>query len=220
MGPIERLLALIAPHLCVSCGAEGALLCLDCAVNLMPVPSRCYRCGRVTDDFRTCPACRASSDLFAVRPVTVYEGAAKDVVHKLKFERARAAAIDIAYTIVLGAAVPEDVVICHVPTADARVRERGYDQAALIARQLSRLTGRPYAPLLLRTGQQRQVGKQRTTRREQMKDAFRTIAMPVPPPHVLLVDDVLTTGATCEAAARTLRHAGVKRVSAVVFAVV
>jgi predicted amidophosphoribosyltransferase len=100
------------------------------------------------------------------------------------------------------------------------VRQRGYDQALLIAKSLSQRLGRPYVPLLARMGDQRQVGHSRITRLNQMEGAFRPLnTMILKNRHVLLVDDVLTTGATCEAAARILRSNGAKRVSAAVFAV-
>ena len=77
-----------------------------------------------------------------------------------------------------------------------------------------------YTPLLARTGGQRQLGQHRDVRVKQMEGAFRILNPDaVRGKHVLLVDDVLTTGATCEAAARALRQAGAKQVGATVFAV-
>jgi predicted amidophosphoribosyltransferase len=112
------------------------------------------------------------------------------------------------------------VLIAYVPTAPQRVRERGYDQAALIAKELAIRSKLPYHTLLARTGTQRQLGQQRAVRKEQMTGAFRSLdKIDLQDKHVLLIDDVLTTGATCEAAARALRQAGAKRVSAAVFAV-
>ena len=217
---VERLLALIAPHTCQSCGVEGVVLCQECAITLPSIPSRCYRCNRATNEFRTCATCRRSSRLYAVWPVTTYR-AAKGVSHKLKYERAQAAAADVARAIARRATpAGAHFVITHAPTAPARVRERGYDQAALVAKALSQITGMPYVPLLVRSGNDRQVWQKRAGRREQMKEAFRAAQYPYPrSQHILLVDDVLTTGATCEAAALALCKAGAYRVSAVVFAV-
>ncbi|HSX29899.1 MAG TPA: phosphoribosyltransferase family protein [Candidatus Saccharimonadales bacterium] len=155
-----------------------------------------------------------------MQPFTAYTAIPKAVLHALKFERADAAAIDVARAMALRGLVSNDVVITHIPTVPARVRLRGYDQAALIARELARVTGAAYTPLLARTGGGRQVGQTRAVRRAQMQQAFRPLRPHVVQnKHVLLIDDVLTTGATCEAAARVLREAGAKRVSALVFAV-
>lgn len=218
MSIFEQILAFIAPHHCAGCGQEGYIWCMACAVAAPQFPGRCYRCGRRTVDFRTCPSCRSSSELYKVWACTVYDGAAKEVIHRLKFARARAAANDIARTLAARYTLPDDIVITHIPTVPARVRMRGYDQAALIARALAAYTGLPYASLLVRQGMDRQVGHGRRVRQQQMQDAFRPRKPQLLKRHVLLVDDVLTTGATCEAAARILRAAGVRRVSAMVFA--
>jgi ComF family protein len=151
---------------------------------------------------------------------TEYNGPAKELIHKLKFERAGAAADDIARILALRLpALNEDTVVSFIPTATARVRIRGYDQAALIARRLAALRGVPCLPLLSRHGRQRQVGQSKAVRRKQLQRAFRIkIPYPVRYEHVVLIDDVLTTGATLEAAATVLCKAGVQRVDAVVFA--
>jgi ComF family protein len=110
-------------------------------------------------------------------------------------------------------------VIVPVPTATSRVRLRGYDQAVLIAKALAQQTRHEYVPCLRRVGQQRQVGASRTQRLQQMEQSFLvgdTTAFRGR--HVVLVDDVMTTGATLESAAAIVKAAGAKRVEAVVFA--
>ncbi len=219
MSLIEDLFNLIAPHNCVGCNREGSLLCEQCAALLQKVPARCYKCQRWSAAARTCQACRRQTPLYGALAITPYTGVAKQVIHRLKFERAQAAADDIARVLAEGLSVA-DVLITHVPTAERRVRERGYDQAALIAKALARRLNQPYLPLLARIGDQRQVGQQRDVRAQQLRQAFRPIhATSLTNKHILLIDDVLTTGATCEAAARALRSSGARRVSAAVFAV-
>ena len=220
MSIIELIISSIAPHECVGCQIEDAVLCGSCASSLPTVVPRCYRCGALADDFRTCTRCHSGSDLFSVKVATIYEQAAKAAIVKLKFERARAAANDLAALMAERLAVPSGVLITHLPTANTRVRQRGYDQAQQIARRLAVLTDNTYAPLLARQGTQRQLGQDRTTRRQQMANAFVvTKASSLQNRHVLLIDDVLTTGASCEAAAQVLKNAGAARVSAAVFAV-
>ncbi len=216
---IEYIIALIAPHACLGCGLDGTLLCKDCAHGLSTTVSRCYRCRRVTEEYRTCHSCRSSSKLFRVWSATPYEGLAKTVIYKLKYERARAAAQDIARK--MAASLPDGHwIVCHVPTSTTRIRQRGYDQAQLIAKEVAKQTGTPYASLLTRLGQQHQVGQKRAARRQQMNGAFMARHFEhIRGSHILLIDDVITTGATLEAAAAVLKAAGARRVSAAVFAV-
>ena len=217
---IEDLFNVLAADDCLVCRREGGLLCLDCANSLKRVPERCYRCKKWSQGFLTCQACRRYTPVYKLLTITPYEAEAKRLVQLLKFERAKAAAELMATILAAHYGLEKDVIITHVPTVGQRVRQRGYDQAALIARNLSRFTGLPYAPLLSRLGHQRQLGQSRAIRKEQMEQAFRPLKTQITQgKHVLLIDDVLTTGATCEAAARVLRRAGAKRVSAAVFAV-
>lgn len=217
---VDRLLDLIAPHYCLGCQREGYVLCSTCAGSLPTLASYCYRCGKLTEDFKVCASCRKQSALSAVLVGTTYDGTAKRVVHRLKYERARAAGGDVA-AVLAGRdwRLPPNLVVTHVPTANARVRIRGYDQAALIARHFARERSLPYLPVLARIAAARQVGASREQRRSQMLHAFRPVKLyAVQNADVLLIDDVLTTGSTLEAAAATLKQAGARRVYAAVFA--
>lgn len=222
MNVIEYIISSIAPHACVQCGLEGALLCHYCIQNLPVVRSCCYVCNLPQRDWQTCPSCRRETPLTAITPATPYANEVKQLLHALKYDRAAAAARDVAAAIsqrFAGAQLPADLLITHVPTAHSRIRQRGYDQSALIAKEVSRLLGRPYAPLLLRLGKQRQVGQTRAARKQQMALAFRAVHVPLlANKTIMLIDDVLTTGATLEAAGRTLQQAGAREIRAAVFA--
>lgn len=216
---LDRLLAQIAPHECLSCSTEGKLLCSDCRLLLKSVPPACYRCRKLSDTSKTCASCRSHSDLFAVHAATIYEGLAKELVWQLKFQGAQAAAEEMAD--MLSHFVPNhpDFVIIPAPTATSRARQRGYDQAEVMAQALARKTGVQYLPALRRSGQHHQVGSKRSERIRQLQSAYRVVRpADVVGKHVLLVDDVLTTGATLEAAAKVLKAAGAKRVTGLVFA--
>lgn len=217
---IEQLISLVAPHHCLGCDIPGGLLCDGCGrQKLLKAVSKCYRCGKSTEDFRTCRSCRAGSGLFQVWSACVYDGLAKDLLLRLKFERVRAAASVAAGRLAPVLPAGTGWLVTHLPTANSRVRQRGYDQAQLIAKRLGKITGLPYSVLLARQDFSRQLGQTRQVRFEQMQAAFRPVRPgKVEGRHILLVDDVLTTGASLEAAARTLKAAGAKRVSAAVFA--
>lgn len=221
MNPLERAISLIAPHICTTCNKEGNLLCESCSNLLLARnPSRCYRCHKATVQNKTCLPCRKKTGIAHVWPACSYNSAAKELVYKLKFDRAKSASSDIARIIALQLPIlPSNVLISHIPTVNKRVRIRGYDQAQLIAKDLAKLTGLEYKALLLRQKSARQVGAKRKDRFTQLENAFLA-----PRPdniagqHVLLVDDVSTTGATIESAAGLLRKNKAKLIDVAVFA--
>lgn len=185
-----------------------------------PLPSRCYSCQAVTSDSQVCHKCRKATSLKHVWIRAHYGGNAKQLIHDFKFEHKREAVEPIAR--LMSESLPfiaPDTIMTHVPTATKRVRQRGYDQSELIAGKLSKYLGLKHETLLMRTTQTRQVGAKREQRKEQMQKAFVfTGKKNAKGAKVLLVDDLVTTGATLEAAARCLKAKGVKSVNAVIFA--
>ncbi len=221
MSFIDKITGLYAPHVCAGCEKEGAILCLSCQDTLIPAVHRCYRCHAADPASKTCKNCRRTNALFRVQAAVRYEKAAKDVLWQLKFGNARAAAEDIAHVMqpFLEMYRGQNVIVVHIPTATSRVRTRGYDQAKLLARSCARHAGLQHAPLLMRLGQQRQVGLRREQRLSQLENAYRVRnSGHVRGAHILLIDDVVTTGATLETAAKTLKQAGAKKIEAIVFA--
>lgn len=203
MNILEVLAGLVAPHDCLGCGREGSLVCHACLAALppaaVPLPS--------------------GSHLLRIRSATLYQGIAKDLLWKLKADGARAAAQLMAQQMAGLLTTRPDAVLVPVPTATSRVRQRGYDQAKLLARNLSRLTAIPCVPALARHGQTHQVGAHRHERLRQLNGAFRVKkAAVISRTHVILIDDVTTTGATLETAAKVLKQAGASSVESVTFA--
>jgi predicted amidophosphoribosyltransferase len=144
-----------------------------------------------------------------------HDGVARDLVAALKFRRLLPVAESIAdriqwlapSSLLSGAVVP-------VPTARLRSLQRGFDPAAEIAAALAERCELPLRPCLARSGGGRQVGRRRAQR---IGHPPRIHPRGEVPRSVLLVDDVLTTGATLSACARALRSAGAIRVCAVTF---
>jgi ComF family protein len=164
-----------------------------------------------------CPACEAVSPLDAIYVRTPYDNTAKALIHGFKFEHRRDYARTVARA--MTDTLPAHAVIVAVPTATVRVRERGYDHAALLAEEMAALLDRRHYKLLERVGSKRQVGSTRTERLEQQAEAFRPLR-PYLLEHadIILIDDVLTTGGTLIAAADALKRGGAASITATVFA--
>jgi ComF family protein len=220
MSILDTFIGKLAPHECLGCGAEGDLLCSACSANLTAAPERCYLCQKIMNKSLTCSLCRSKSSLHRVHVVTVYGTVAKSLIWKLKLAGAQSAARIMALHMArLMGGLPDKAIIVPVPTATSRVRQRGYDQAKLLARELSKQTRLPYRNCLARSGQTHQHGLPRRERLTRLETAFHASkAQTIHKAHVILVDDVVTTGATFEAAAKVLRAAGAAQIEAVVFA--
>jgi predicted amidophosphoribosyltransferase len=196
--------AVLVPPLCAACGRACG-----------PEAVVCARCGR-----RLAAAAplagAAPPGLDRVWSSASHEGVARELVTALKFRRLLPVAGLIAERIHWLA--PGDLLsgtIVPVPPAPSRLRSRGFDPAGEIAAELAERVGAPLNPCLARRGGRRQVGKRRAQRIGQPP---RIRARADVPRSILLVDDVLTTGATLTACARALRDAGAVRVAAVTFA--
>ena len=222
MNVFDRVLSVIAPHSCLGCGIEGTILCLECSEQIDRLPSVCYSCGKATSFYKPCDACIGKTKPAHIWIVANYDKLAKDLVRSCKFESKRPAAYAMAKMI--DSALPffgEDPLIVFVPTANSRVRERGFDHSKLIAVNLAKARGWKYLRLLVRTTDTRQLGATRDLRKKQLSGAFRinsNMAECCKNRYILLIDDVITTGATVEECTKQLYKVGAKQVDVAVFA--
>jgi len=216
----SKALSLLFPARCASCDAVGdEPFCAACAETLVIAPAGCPLCGVPLDEAlapslkpRRCGPCRAQAPPFvSARAPFLHGGALAEAIHALKYEQREELARPLG---ALFEAVerPRAELVCPLPLHPTRLLRRGYDQAALLAREAARRFGLPLEHLLVRARPTApQVGRDRRARAHNVAGAFRA-AGEVRGRSICLVDDVLTTGATAGEAARALYAAGARRV--------
>lgn len=224
--PLSFLVHVLLPPLCVHCAEplprSRPGICRWCRATLRPLPPGCLRCslprpGSPPD----CDRCRAWPAGLEAVAATRYAGAAESVVHALKYRGwshlAELCAASMADPLTERA--PSLDAIVPVPLHRARLRERGFNQSALLGRAVGDRLGLPVVEALARSRPTRsQVGLGRAARKRNVDGAFTAAAKVRSGAVLALVDDVATSGATLGAAARTLIAAGASRVVAVTFA--
>lgn len=216
---LEKFVAIIAPYYCIVCGTENNILCDACRkteyISLLPT---CVICAVPKGDWQLCRKCQLSSSLQSVWVGGAYDGVLAAVIKKFKFERAKAAYEPLGKAM-LEALPYDNWLVVPVPTVTARVRQRGYDQASLLARYIAAKRHLLLSYGLVRIQNVRQVGTNRVQRQKQSAQMFSMDKKTnIKGAKILLVDDVCTTGATLSAAAHIVRKAGAAHVDAVVAA--
>ena len=228
--PVTKLkriaLDLLFPQWCIGCGREGNYICDNCRQSLSRIlPPICPRCGKPQSDGMLCPACDdENTGIDGIRSPFVFNGVIRQAVHELKYRNLRALAIPMAgllHDYILENPMPGEVLV-PVPLHRKRLRERGYNQSALLAKQLGKLTGMPVIDdCLIR--QHHTPPQARTTnideRRQNVVNAFSCSNGKLQGMKVILIDDVTTSGTTLNACAETLKKSGITSVWGLVMAI-
>ena len=218
--PVPSLLDLLAPPRCALCRASGALRCGRCMRALPLIAGhRCDRCGAAAHlPVAACAACRGRRLGYdRAMAALEYTGTARDLVHAFKDGGLRSLAAPASALIALVVERPEVDLVTWVPADPLRQAIRGYHPPQLLAGALAGAWGIEARPLLRGPLHRRpQRGLSRAERRANVRQAFAS--QPVAGRSLVLVDDVMTTGATISAAAGSLRRGGATRVLAVTLA--
>lgn len=228
---LDGLVARLLPPRCVLCRGPGQApafdLCVACEAALPRIERPCLRCALplvpaadpALTGSDTCPACTVRGPAFTgcIAPFA-YEFPLDELVTALKYRGA------LAHARVLGMLLARAVctrgcgqgidLVVPLPLHVSRLVERGFNQSHEIARFVARRYGFPLESRALRRCRPTapQVGRTRDERQANVRDAFVAARHAVAGRHVALVDDVVTTGSTVEAAAVALLRAGARRV--------
>jgi ComF family protein len=212
-------LDLLLPQRCLVCARPGDQVCVDCTSKLPRIAApMCERCGAPTVwPVRRCAECAGRRLAFErARAAVAYQDPVPLLVGAWKERGLRRLARWAADLVAATLPRPEGACVVCVPGDLDRRLKRGH-AAERLAAELARCWAIPFDPLLRRTRVSvRQRGLNETERRRNVAGAF--VAQTAVPPHVTLVDDVYTTGATVAAAASALRKGGARRVEVVTFA--
>ena len=208
------LLDLVFPPRCIGCGAEGEFLCEPCR-RLLPTlePPFCERCGVPVVSERLCQNClNTEIAIDGIRSSFLHLGLAREAVHCLKYNNLKVLAWPLAELMAThfkANPLPVDIVAA-VPSHPRRIRRRGYNQADLLASELSCAIKLPVSrgTLARLRNTKSQVSLGASERRNNVKGAFQCKDEIFRNKSVLLIDDVCTTGATLNACAIALKEAG------------
>jgi len=200
------------------------------ADTLFPYIPKCAGCGVEKEaENGFCPSCREEMDKLRHGATSAmnlpafscydYDGMAMRIVRGYKYSGKKYMHKLLAYEMAQGLKETgwKPGAVCHVPLHMRRTKERGFDQAELLAREIAQITGLPFAPAIRRVRYTKtQTKLSEAERRANMDGAFEG-TMPVGG-GVLLVDDVLTTGATAAECAKVLQQNGAANVYIVTYA--
>lgn len=218
----DALLEVLSPTRCIGCERPGELLCAECAARIARVDPElaCPRCGAPYGRL-VCTECKGATALDWCVAAATFDSPVPEIVRGYKDagERRLAGAVASimaqAYLAALPYA-PEGLagvprLLTFVPATARAYRRRGFDHMGAVAACLSPLLGAPVADVLAKLGKSDQRRLDREGRAASSRGAYRVVA-PVSGLDLLLVDDVITTGATMSAAAGALKEAGARTV--------
>ncbi len=214
-------LDLLFPSRCLGCGKEGDLICPVCRGTLPRItPPICRRCGTPQPDGKPCPTCLSHQhDIDGIRSPLRFEGVIRQAIHQFKYNNLRYIAGPLAELLsnyLSTNPVPGEVLV-PVPLHSRRLRERGYNQSHLLAKELGKLVGLPVMANCI-TRQRQAAPQTRATsvsqRRSNVANAFtcHSNLRDLRDKKIILIDDVATSGATLDVCATALKSAGASSV--------
>jgi len=203
------------PRRCVGCGKVGNFLCPDCLRKLPRLLAPlCPKCGRPQASGIVCPSCRQRQiEIDGIRSLFRFDDVIQKAIHQLKYRNLKAISPCLAELLadyLRSNPLPGEALVC-VPLHPRRLRERGYNQSNLLARELARRIELPvFEDCLILVKQARPQARAAGVeeRRRNVADAFVCREEKVGGKQIILIDDVCTSGATLESCAAALKNKG------------
>jgi ComF family protein len=220
---LSRFMDVCYPPVCLHCYAEisgkDLWLCGNCHDRLSFMPEQqCPRCGSPAEE-DACSNCAENAFVFTqAKSVFLFEGAARSLVHSLKYEGFTHIAGWFAnqmYKTVLGEMpLPGVEYVTAIPLHRVKRRERGFNQSGLIGKALAEKLKLPYTDALLtrKANTMSQTMLDGVSRKKNMRGAFRTGRLSSAGKSILIIDDVFTTGSTVNEAGKVLLDGGAEHI--------
>jgi competence protein ComFC len=227
------ILDFLFPKRCVCCKKFGSYLCPNCFSSLAFIDTMvCTHCQRQAIGGLTHPVCKTRYSIDGVFPSLVYKGVVKKLVYVFKYPPyltdLQSQLVDLLYEGIIQKEqftrlLDESVFFVPIPLHETKFRKRGYNQSQLLAEGLAKRFDSPVVDCLKREKHTKtQVGLSKEDRKENIANAFSLKTeisnLAKNYQHILLVDDVVTSGATLREAAKVLKKAGFKNVWGVTLA--
>ncbi len=213
-----KFIDLLYPPICAGCEADGSRWCEDCHSSVEKIQHPfCEYCHQPISSGRICSTCKTNEPAFQrLRSWGIYQEPLRSAIHRLKYDR------DISLGDVFSIFMVESIqknkwkvdLVVPVPLNKQRLRARGYNQAAILARPLAFLLNVPFSTNSLKRVKNTvsQVGLSLQDRLENVDSAFQANPKRVQDRTILVIDDVCTSGATINACSKSLIDAGAKDV--------
>ncbi|NPV57377.1 MAG: ComF family protein [Anaerolineae bacterium] len=212
------------PPVCAGCGSEAGSWCENCRQATTKINEKiCQKCGDFVSRGTTCSPCKNDPPAFnALRSFTVFDGVARSALHRLKYSRDISLAASLAPAMIeyLQTLNWQPDIISPIPISKDRYLQRGYNQSAFLAFPIALGLNIRYSSRIIRRvkNTRSQVGLNIQERKQNVAGAFECDSKKIQRQCILLVDDVITTGATMRACAQSLIENGASQVYGLSFA--
>ena len=222
---MEKLLDLIFLSKCISCGKLGSVICGDCSLKAKVYENNeCFICNKRSKDSAMHKKCKDVNAPDYFSSMFIYDGVVREAIKRSKYYRKEFAALIYLtkYSISNLRYISNKIIenkpdaICPIPMFEAKLDERKFNTAFLIAKVLGKALNIPViTPLVRVIPTTAQYSLNRIERFENLKNAFKVVAKePITNKHILIADDICTTGATLLASTNALKAAGAAKIGA------